>query len=262
MLLLLWAPEIHLLNASHPNSNSLVNDNWEAVSLCKLTLSTEKKHAILMKLRFLLTCKCALELIFIQKGPINNTKLLSWRHRMLKILQYSKYNYTLHSPNHREQSAAIEFGGKHAMRWFSEWTGKSSKQHPTRGRGADLCCRNSYKGLHFHCPSFASSQTYPAWSPAPPKSRSFSPHYSTHSSLKAFYQWVGSMTGLSGFGQNTWTHTLCAFYMEYACVWPAVTSGLGCLIHVPSASRPFTSYVTLGNLRNFSISLPTTGDLK
>lgn len=150
---------------------------------------------------------------------------------MLKTLHYHKHNYTLHSPNHRDQLAAIKFGGKHALRWLSAWTGWSSKHHPTRGPGADLCCRNSYKGLHLCFPAFLlPNPTLPgalhplkAWASV-----------LTESLLS--YQWIGLMTDLSGFVQNTWKHCMW-FHMDHPCLWPAVTSGLGSLVHVPSASR-------------------------
>lgn len=41
--------------------------------------------------------------MFLQKGSINNRKLLAWSHKMLKIVQHNKYNYALHSPDYREE---------------------------------------------------------------------------------------------------------------------------------------------------------------
>lgn len=115
-----------------------------------------------MKCRFLLTCRCALELMFLQEGSISNRKLLTWSHRMLKY--YNTINTTAPSKTQLQRRVSI--------------------------------CQ-VWKNLYLQFPQLYLFPTLPCLG----KSCSFSTRCSTQSSLKPSCQWVGSVTGLSLFSR-------------------------------------------------------------
>ena len=127
---------------------------------------------------------------------------------MLKILHHNVYNCTLHRPSHREEEAAIKFGGKRALRWRGLHRGQAEAQSTTQREGLwQVCAAETATLASASCfPSFHCSQTYPTWGPTPTKSCSFRPRCSTPASLKPFSEWTGSMTGLCLCEEHMNTH--------------------------------------------------------
>lgn len=162
-----------------------------------------------MKLRLLLTCRCALELMFLQKVSINNRKLLAWSHRMLKILQHNKYNYTLHSPN-QTGIGSYQVWRETLLRSPSQSTGTQST---TREEGATW-------DSNFCFLSFASSQSDPASGPHQLKTIA-SVHFGSHGNPLV----SGLVDNRSVFVQSTWTHWF--LYGLSLPLWPVIMSGPG-----------------------------------